>query len=71
MIPCILYAIHLTKMVVALHNNMGIIVNILFMAPRMVYCSITNLLWSLKSKMSTMIVDGRQMVSMTLSSKLS
>ena len=29
------------------------IVNILFMAPRMVYCSIINLLWSLKSKMST------------------
>ena len=27
-----------------------ILVNILFMAPRMVYCSIINLLWSLKSK---------------------
>ena len=30
------------------------IVNILFMAPRMVYCRIINLLWSLLSKMSTM-----------------
>ena len=30
------------------------IVNVLFMAPRMVYCSIINLLWSLMSKMSTM-----------------
>ena len=29
------------------------IVNILCMAPRMVYCSIINLLWSLMSKMST------------------
>ena len=29
------------------------IVNILFMAPRMVYCNIINLLWSLKSKLST------------------
>ena len=27
--------------------------NILFMAPRMVYCSIINLLWSIMSKMST------------------
>ena len=32
------------------YNNTSI-VNILFMAPRMVYCSIINLLWSLKSKM--------------------
>ena len=31
----------------------GVIVNILFMAPRMVYCSVINLLWSLMSKMST------------------
>ena len=29
------------------------IVKILFMAPRMVYCGIINLLWSLMSKMST------------------
>ena len=31
----------------------GMIVNILCMAPRMVYCSVINLLWSLMSKMST------------------
>ena len=30
-----------------------LIVNILFMAPRMVYCSIINLLWNLMSKVST------------------
>ena len=30
-----------------------LLVNILFMAPRMLYCSIMNLLWSLMSKMST------------------
>ena len=30
-----------------------LLVNILFMVPRMVYCSIINLIWSLVSKMST------------------
>ena len=34
-------------------GTINIIVKILFMAPRMVYFSIINLLWSLMSKMST------------------
>ena len=46
--------IHVFRRNSSLLKHINVIVKILFMAPRMVYCSIINLLWSLMSKISMM-----------------